>query len=348
MSRQPDDGDRGTGVCSDDVGTGGATVSPSPAPVAAPPVDSHSMGLRSPSLERERRIMALAARQHGVVGRSQLLDAGIPAHVIDHRVRRGRLYVLHRGVYRVGPLMSDRESAMAAVLACGEGSAVSHRSGAGLLDLLLHRGAGEPVDVSVPRGYRVPARGIRVHRAPGLRADEISQVDGIPVTSPLRTLLDLATVAGERELEQALARADRQGLVTASQLSQYVEGHRGRAGTRRLAALLGRVAGPALTRSEAEARFLALIRAAELRAPEANVVVEGFEVDFLWREERLVVEIDGQAYHASATAFERDRRRDAVLAAAGLRVVRVTWRQLTGSPTAVLVRLAQALARAQE
>ena len=108
-------------------------------------------------------------------------------------------------------------------------------------------------------------------------------------------------------------------------------------------ALLAAGAEPAFTRSEAETRFLMLVRKAQLPAPATNVALRGYEVDFLWRAEGLVVEIDGFAFHSSSAAFECDRRRDAVLAAAGLRVLRITWRQISQEPEALLVRLAQAL-----
>ncbi|HSR42149.1 MAG TPA: DUF559 domain-containing protein, partial [Longimicrobiales bacterium] len=101
---------------------------------------------------------------------------------------------------------------------------------------------------------------------------------------------------------------------------------------------------PALTRSEAEERFLGLVRKSGLVAPEANARVAGYEVDFLWRAHRLVAEVDGYRYHSSTAAFEGDRRRGADLVAAGLRVVRVTWRQLVEEPQGVVARLAAALA----
>ncbi|MGH7502427.1 MAG: endonuclease domain-containing protein [Longimicrobiales bacterium] len=113
----------------------------------------------------------------------------------------------------------------------------------------------------------------------------------------------------------------------------------------RLLALIERGASPPLTRSAAEEHFLGLIRKAQLREPEVNMQVEGYEVDFVWRSERLVVEIDGRAFHSSDRSFESDRRRDGVLVAAGLRVMRVTWRQIVNEPEALLVRLTQALAR---
>jgi very-short-patch-repair endonuclease len=289
-------------------------------------------------------IRALAARQHGVVGRAQLLQAELPVHVIDFRVKKGVLHRLHRGVYRVGPVPAPYEREMAAVLACGETAVVSHRTAAALWKLLPDRGVDARVEVSIRSGCRNPGSAVLAHRVPGLSADETTFIDNVPVTVPARTVLDLAVSAGEKELEQALAQADRQGLAKRGQIVKLLARYPRRAGTLNLRALLARDGGPALTRSEAESRFLTLVRTAQLGRPEANAFVQGSEVDFLWRAERVVVEVDGRAFHSSSGAFERDRRRDALFAAAGFLVIRVTWRQLSMEPEALLVRLARALA----
>lgn len=164
------------------------------------------------------------------------------------------------------------------------------------------------------------------------------------VTAPARTLLDLAEVVSSRELERAVAEAQVRGLVRISQLHAAIARAPGRHGAAPLRALLDADTGPALTRSEAEQRLLTLVRAARLRSPETNVRFGRYEVDFLWRAERLVLEVDGYAFHSSRAAFERDRLRDAELQLAGLRVVRVTWRQIVDEPEALVARLAQALA----
>jgi very-short-patch-repair endonuclease len=165
---------------------------------------------------------------------------------------------------------------------------------------------------------------------------------GIPITTPARTLVDLSGCARGRELEQALAQAERSGLATRDHIRALLTRHARRPGTRALRELLHH-AEPAFLRSEAEARFLSLIRRAQLEKPVANARAAGHEVDFLWPGARLVVEIDGYAFHSDAGAFERDRRRDAELTGAGMRVMRITWRQLSREPEAVLVRVARAL-----
>jgi very-short-patch-repair endonuclease len=232
---------------------------------------------------------------------------------------------------------------MAAVLACGDGAVVSHWSGARLWELPSGREGTAAVDVTVPGAdHRRP--GIRVHRVATIAPDEVTRRKNIPVTTPARTLVDLAA-APRRDLERALAEALAKRLTTREELLTLLTRHARRPGVSRLRALLDS-AQLAPTRSEAEERFLRLLGKARLPAPEVNVRVAGHEVDCYWRSERFVAEIDGFAFHSTPKKFEKDRRRDAELAAAGVRVIRVTWRQLTKEPEAVLVRLAQALARA--
>jgi very-short-patch-repair endonuclease len=293
-------------------------------------------------------IMALAALQHGVVTRAQLRRAGLADHVVDHRLKTGRLRPIHRGVYLAGPLATSRTKKMAAVMACGEGAVVSHRSAASLWDLpcgdgTSHEGA---VAVILPCGDHGRRPGIRAHRFRGLKPDEVTQLERIPVTRVARTLLDIAGGTARRDLERALAEALNRGLTNVVELEAMLARHARRAGATMLRSLLNRRGQPALTRSEAEERFLALVRRAQLPVPEVNVVVGGFEVDFYWRVQRIVTEIDGFAFHSSPDRFESDRRRDAALAASGVRVTRVTWRQLEQEPEAVVVRLEQALVRA--
>jgi len=254
-----------------------------------------------------------------------------------------RLRALHRGVYFMGPLLLPPADVIAAVLACGAAAVVSHWSAAALWELLPPRDRAAPVDISLPRGDR-RRPGIRIHRVCTLPPDEVTKLDGIPITTPARTLLDVASALPRRELERALAQALGKRLVRRPTLIKLLNRHARHPGARRLRALL-ESAQPAFTHSEAEEHFLALLRKAQLPMPEVNAPLGGYKVDFFWRAERLVTEIDGFAYHSSTDMFESDRRRDAVLATTGVRVIRVTWRQLVNEPEAVLVRLALALAR---
>jgi very-short-patch-repair endonuclease len=287
-------------------------------------------------------IESLAARQHGVVTRGQLLAAGLAPDVVDRRVKQSRLRAMHRGVYRVGPLVAPHAQEMAAALACGPDAVIGHWSATVLWGLLSNVARPAVPEVIDRRGsHRVP--GVRIHRVRTLRSDEITKLEGIPVTTPTRTLFDLATLAGRRDLERAVWEAMAKRLTTPDRIRALVECRRGARGTRRLSTVV-EAGGPGFTRSEAEERFLALVREAQISEPESNVVVNDFEVDFLWRAEGLVVEIDGFAFHSTHRSFESDRRRDAVLASMGVRVVRVTWRQIVAEPIPLVARLAQTLA----
>jgi very-short-patch-repair endonuclease len=296
------------------------------------------------TLAVDELIEQLAAKQLGLVTRTQLRAAGVPADVIDRRVRAKRFRQLHRGVYRIGPLVAPRSRELAAVLACGPHAALSHKS-AGMLWQLLSADDSAPIEVSVSQGNRGRRPNIRVHRV-SLRAGDVASVEGVAVTSMVRTLLDLSGITGGRELERVLAQAERQYGLDRSTLESLADRHAGRPGAPTLRALLVSDAGMSLTRSEAEERFLALIRKAQLPAPETNVQLGEYEVDFVWRRERLVVEVDGFAFHSSRHNFELDRLRDGWLMSRGMSVMRVTWQQLVHEPTALVARVAQSLARA--
>jgi very-short-patch-repair endonuclease len=193
---------------------------------------------------------------------------------------------------------------------------------------------------------RDPGRkpGVRVHQVRALARREIRVLNQIPVTAPARTLLDLAAELAARDLEQCIAEAYARRLARESDLRAVLRLQARHRGAAALRAWVGSDVAPALTRSEAEERLLDLIRKAGLPAPEVNVRIGPHEVDFLWRAERLVVEVDGFQFHSSRASFERDRLRDAELQAQGFRVIRVTWRQLVDQPEGLLARIAQALA----
>ncbi|MHB1194608.1 MAG: DUF559 domain-containing protein [Longimicrobiales bacterium] len=283
----------------------------------------------------------LAARQYGLVTRVQLRAAGFSDDVIDLRIRTAHLARIHRGVYLVGVVAPPCARELAACLACGPQAVISHRSAAALWQIV--KGRARPlVEVTIPKGYR-RRPGLRVYRIGTLLPDEVTRLRGVPITGVARTLYDLAVSLPERPLERAVAEAIALGLTTLAEVRAMAARHAGR----RRAGCLGAVVGlgePRRTRSEAEERFLGLVCRGGIRSPAVNTRVAGHEIDFYWPAERLAVEVDGFAYHTSPRAFERGRRRDAELAAAGVRVVRVTWRQVNEEPRAVLHRLKGALA----
>jgi very-short-patch-repair endonuclease/predicted transcriptional regulator of viral defense system len=294
----------------------------------------------------------LAKRQHGVITRAQLLDAGLTSRMVSLRIEQQRLQRIHRGVYVMGPVMAPFAREMAAVLACGSGAVLSHRSSAALRELIRPTSASAPVDVTVLGRTAAHRPGIRARSTLRFDPGETIHWSGIPMTTPARTLVDLAADLGRtgmsRELEQAVSQALRRALTTAAELLSLIARHPRRHGIRLLRALVEDGTAPVLTRSEAEELLLALVRRARLPTPTVNVPIGGHEVDFGWTAERLVVEVDGHAYHSARSRFESDRRRDADLAAAGFRVIRVTWHQLTRESQVVLARIAMALGRGAE
>ena len=289
-------------------------------------------------------IGALAERQHGVVGRRQLLELGLGSGAIDRRLKLGRLRPVHRGVYTIGHRLLTQDGRwMAAVLACGRHAVLSHRAAAALWGM---RG-GTHVEVTVPCGRRGRDH-IRVHRAT-LPPDERTTHRGIPTTTVPRTLLDLSAVVGRRHLRAALREAEHQRLTDPLSLRDLIARYRRRPGIATVRALLAEASiGARIIRSELEERFQDFLIRAGLPLPQTNAVVEGFEVDCVWPEQRLIVELDGHATHSPAHAFEVDRARDRRLEAAGWRVIRITWRQLVQEPQLVeadLRRLLQPTSR---
>jgi hypothetical protein len=270
-------------------------------------------------------VSELAERQWGVVARRQLAALGISRHTADHWLRAGRLHRVHQGVYALGHTALRPEGhRLAAVLACGPGAVLSHRTAAAHRGLL--RTDQTRIDVTAPRG-RHGAPGIRLHRSRSLDAQDTTCHEGIPITTVSRTLLDVAAMARDGELERAVAQAERLRMYDHREIQAVLEranGHRG-------AGLLRRATSrtPKWTRNEWEAEFLALIREANLPEPETN---EAFHVedhgrcepDYHWPEHGVIVELDGFETHGTRAAFRADRAKDAALTASGRRVLRFT------------------------
>lgn len=279
----------------------------------------------------------MAKCQHGVATRAQLASVGVSPGAIDHRLRAGRLQAIHPGVYAVGIGAATPEArALAAVLACGDGTVLSHRSAAALWRLL----PAWPARIEVTARHRHRLRGVHAHRSRTLQVADAAIHHGIPVTAPARTLLDLADVLDDRRLARAVNEAQVLGRVRADELAALLDRSPGRRGSGRLRSQLSQRGGP--TRSELEDCFLAFVREHGLPRPEVNRRVAGYEVDMLWRPERLVVELDGRAFHAHR--FERDREKDAALLAAGFAVIRITWQRLDRAPAREAERLLAILA----
>jgi very-short-patch-repair endonuclease len=269
-------------------------------------------------------VARVASAQQGVVTTAQLAAAGIGRRGIAHRVANNRLTRVHRGVYRVGPIIAPYAREMAATLATG-GVLASHSAAAIWGIRPPHDG---DIHVAITGRNARSRQGLRVHRTRSLNA---AVHLGLPLTTAARTLHDLAPLLTQGELDRAVEEALIRGLAKVDELT-------GRPALRRAT-----IEEPQITRSEAERRLRKLVKAARLPRAVTNVRVAGWEVDAFWPTHELVVEIDGFAYHGNRAAFERDRRKDAALVAAGYRVIRITWRQLVDEPHVVVALLARLL-----
>jgi very-short-patch-repair endonuclease len=276
-----------------------------------------------------------------VVSRRQLEALGFSRRAIDHRLAKGRLHHLQvfgetwRGVYLVGrPELTPKARWMAAALFAGHGAAISHGSAAALLGIageVRGAGGGHLTEVSMSDD-RVRSRpGLRIHRRKALPGEDLGTVDRIPVTSPARTLIDLAVRLPAAQLERAVNEADRLDLIDPERLRGEIERRTGLDGVSTLRRLLDRRTF-VLTRSELERLFLPLARRAGLGRPETQAIVNGFEVDFWWPRLGLVVETDGLRYHRTPAEQARDRLRDQAHVAAGLTPLRFTHAQIKYEP----------------
>jgi very-short-patch-repair endonuclease len=292
----------------------------------------------------EATVLWVADQQLALITTLQLHIAGVGRGGVRRRLENGTLHRRYRGVYLVGhpiPLPGARE--LGAVLACGDGAFISHRSAAGLWGL-----ANAPLDhveiTVADRGCR-SRDGLRVHRVDTLDAADRAHRRGIPVTSPARAIVDFAATANSDELEHALTEAYANSLTDERRVLAAIERVPNHAGVSLLRSVLSQPGGPQRTRSGGERAMLRLIRAAGLPAPRTNVLVAGFKADFLWPEQRLIVEVDGYPFHGHRDAFERDHRRDIVHKNAGYEVLRFTGRQLEQEPLLVVAAIVRALDR---
>jgi predicted transcriptional regulator of viral defense system len=280
----------------------------------------------------------LATRQHGVVAHSQLLALGFSPEAIQRRVRGGLLHRLYRGVYAVGHLRLSRHGwIMAAVLASGPGAVASHRTAAWLWDLLPQRGS--DVWVTVPASSRAKRKGIVVHQVRELHKEDRATKQGIPVTALGRTLIDVFSSESEERTERALEQAERMNLFDGRAIDEACERAPTRKGVKRIRARLKQHRAPALTRSAFERRFLIFCRRYKLPTPEMNSWVEGYELDAVWRKQKVAVELDDFYTHRTERSFESDRRRDSKLDSLDWHVVRVTPRRLKAEPAELAAEL---------
>jgi very-short-patch-repair endonuclease len=265
-----------------------------------------------------------------MVAHRQLCALGLSAQQVRTRLTTGRLHPRHRGVYSVGHRkLTLRGRWMAAVLACGPTAALSHRSAAALWDM---RGTPSgPIDVVSTSRHRIP--GARCHRTRNLDPADVTVRDGIPMTTPARTLLDNAELEAPQRLRTLVEAAIREELLDQAELDSLLARSLGRRGVPKLAAALKAITDePPWTQSALERAFLELIRAHGLPEPRCNVFVDGDLVDAHWPRHNLIVEVDGWKYHRTHRAFEDDHAKTLRLQLAGWTVARFTARQVFDQP----------------
>jgi hypothetical protein len=287
-----------------------------------------------------RWISELAARQHGVIAHWQLVDRGLSPSAIHRLLEAGWLHPLHKGVYAVGHRgVNWLGRCLAAVIACGPSALLSHQPAGGLWEAL--RSSSAVLHVTVPRPRKGP-RGVRVHHVRSLHPEDVAELDGIPVTSLARTLLDCAEVVPVRQVVRMIEEAERRQIVDLRAVERLLARSRGRHGVKPLRAALAELRDePPRINSDWERDFLDFCDAYEIPRPELNAIVEGFEVDALWRPAKLVVELDSWSHHRGRIAFERDREKLAVLQLAGHVVLPITWRRLEREPAHVARQIKQ-------
>jgi very-short-patch-repair endonuclease len=293
---------------------------------------------------RDGRIAALAGRQRTIVSHQQLIALGCSRRVIAHWVNRGRLQLVFFAVYSVvcgelPPLAREQ----AALLACGERSFLSHHTAAAIWG--LRRPLPVEVQVSVV-GRRCSSRkGMRRHEIHEIDREELRHHEGLWVSSPERAILEIAGALPAPDVAAAIDDGLAGKVLNRRKLADVLARHRGRRGAGRLAAVLAGGTGRTITRSRAERAFLKLIRDARLPAPQVNEPFGRWELDFVWPEHRLVVEIDGYGFHSGPRAFHRDHEKDLALADARLDVRRFTRHHVVEQSALVLARVAAELAR---
>jgi very-short-patch-repair endonuclease len=284
----------------------------------------------------------LARRQYGVVSATQLAEFGFPPRTITRWMQDGKLHRLHRGVYAVGHEALSWEGRLLAAVLSNEPAVASHRTAAWIWGLLRTR----PGTFHLTAPTRRHRKKLVVVHFARLEAEDVGTVNGIPVTSPARTVLDLAPDESRRDLGRLLRRADDNELLDRRRFEGLLARASGHPGRAKLAAAL-RAYKPetAVLRSNLEKRFRDLVLAAGLPRPQTNVAVEGYELDAYWEAEGFAVELDVYATHGSPTSFEADREREDDLLLAGIELIRVTDVRLDREPRETIARVAAHLAR---
>jgi len=293
------------------------------------------------------RVARRAGAQHGQIAVWQLRECGVSSNAVAVRVKNGRLHRVHRGVYAVGhDAVTLQGRFMAAVLACGHAAVLSHFAAAAQWGFVRWDDRQPEVTVCGSGVRRI--EGVRVHRSRSLDRRDVLRCDGIRITSPARTALDLAATTPHRALRRMIRQAQAEKRVNIRQLVEVLSRANGHPGAAALRAVIAD--GPAPTRSELEDLVLDLVDAAGIDRPQINqkLVLDGRSIvpDFLWRDLRVVIEADGAAWHDNKLTRENDADKQAILEAYGYRVLRITYAQVVHHPRQTIARIRTAIAAA--
>jgi Protein of unknown function (DUF559) len=301
-------------------------------------------GHRDEAIEREQRLARLATRQHRAVGHDQMVVLGFGRGAIGRRLRAGRIWRIHRGVYAIGPGPLDQIGRWyAALLACRPAPALSHLSAAAESGLAREVGG---VHVTIARHNGPALGGVTVHCARCLDPLDLSRgANGLPVTALHRTFLDLAETLPFERLETVFEEADRRDLLDFAAIRACMSRNRGRRGLRPLRMLVDDYLPVGNAKAGLERPFQRLVAEEGFPEPLTNILVCGLLVDCYWPDYRLVVELDSRAFHSHWRQQERDRARDGTLLRAGIACLRVTDRRLAHEREELIGDLASVLPR---
>jgi very-short-patch-repair endonuclease len=295
---------------------------------------------------RDREIARVTGKQRTLATAEQLYACGISKRAIEYRLASGRLRVVFRGVYTVAPgELPPFALELAALLAVGDNSFISHRSAAFVWG--LRATPPSQVEVSVFGRCCGARKDIRLHRVQKIRQDELCRHEGLWVSSPARAVLEVAADARLDGLAEMVEKGVTERVLTPRKLEAVLARHRGRRGSARLSEVLGDESATTITRSKAEKAFLKLIRDARLPPPETNQRLGRYVPDFMWREQRLIVELDSYRFHGGPDAFQNDREKDLVYRDSGFDVLRPTRNHVIHQPARVLVSVVRALERSK-
>jgi len=331
------------------------SLAPSAAANSAPPASSAenaalaggggaSAGLTVKADGRDLAVARIANRQRTLVTSAQLAACGLSDDAISYRLKTGRLHVVFRGVYSMGcGVLPPLARELAALLVCGERSLLSHRSAACVWG--MRKAPPEEVEVSVVGRCLDSRNGLRVHRIKAIDRRELRRHEDLWVSSPARAVLELAAVGTRQELIDVIDAGLALRRFTPGDLQLVLARNRPCRGAARMAEVIADDTAMAISRSRAEKTLLRLIRDAGLPMPETNVPFGRFEADFVWRKQRVIVELDSATYHSGPGVFQRDHDKDLVFRAAGFDVMRPTCAHVVHQGPRVLMLLTRALAR---